>query len=194
MNAFLIIRWISFKFHYCKVASVVELEEQATRREIKLQFCAEKRKGKKIYLHLQQRGWSDASVRAGFFHSGKEGRIAQRFLFLVSSNAAVPLLQSEEDTARLRGGGKRERAGGRRRRRGRKRGRETRYMPMVYGDCLLWWCGMRLLRFWTKKNEMRAKFGDLTSETVAECAENQRWEGQISQIQMRILASAWINI
>lgn len=32
----------------------------------------------------------------------------QRFLFLVFFNAAVPLLQSEEDTARLRGGGKRE--------------------------------------------------------------------------------------
>lgn len=49
----------------------------------------------------------------GFLYAATEtGCIAHRFLFLVFSNAAVPLLQSKEDTERLRGGGKREREWG----------------------------------------------------------------------------------
>lgn len=48
----------------------------------------------------------------GFLYAATEtGCIAHRFLFLVFSNAAVPLLQSK-DTERLRGGGKREREWG----------------------------------------------------------------------------------
>lgn len=90
-------------------------------------------------LDLQQRRGSDAAVLAGFLYAAAEKRrIVQRFLFLVFFNAAVPLLQSEEDTARLRGGGKRECGCGEEEAR-TERGREgdrDRYVPIVHGDRL----------------------------------------------------------
>lgn len=129
MNEFLIIRWISFKLHWCKVASVVELEEQATHREIKLQFCAEKKKGKDNIFTLTTT-WMIRRIRARWFTPLRQRRGASRrdscFLsppmqrFLCCSPRETQRGWGEVGSVSVAGGRRRRRE----RRRGRRRGRE----------------------------------------------------------------------